>query len=120
MNRIILAEDEPDLRNFLSDELRNKDFVVTAVDNGADAVVADAEGSFDLALLDMMMPGLNGVQSIRVLKRIMPELPIIALTGYVGRGYMAEAMAYGVTCFAKPVDMQELLTEINSRLNGKS
>lgn len=119
MFRIILAEDDPDLRHYLSDELRNNDFVVTAVDNGADAVVAVAEGSFDLALLDMMMPGLNGVQTIRVLKRIMPELPIVALTGYVGRGFMAEAMAYGVQCFAKPVDMQDLVTEINSHKNGQ-
>lgn len=91
MPNILIAEDETDLREFLRDELTEAGFTVTAVSNGADAVVAATERSIDLFLLDMLMPGLDGIQTIKVLRKIMPQVPIIGLTGYVGRGYMVEA-----------------------------
>ncbi|MCS7260780.1 MAG: response regulator [Anaerolineae bacterium] len=120
MPRILIAEDDPDVRSFLEDELTNAGFTVTAVDNGADAVVAAVEQPFDLYLLDMLMPGLDGIQTIRVLKKLTPDVPIIGLTGYVGLGYMAQAAAYGVICLAKPVVMADLIREINEAIASRS
>ncbi len=114
-----MAEDETDLRNFLVDELTSQRFGVTAVSNGADAVVAAAEERFDLYLLDMFMPGLDGIQVIRILRKLTPGTPILGLTGHVGRGYMAQASAYGITCLSKPVQFDQLLTEINEALAAK-
>lgn len=119
MVRILVAEDETDLRNFLVDELTSQRFGVTAVGNGADAVVAAAEERFDLYLLDMFMPGLDGIQVIRILRKLTPGIPILGLTGHVGRGYMAQASAYGITCLSKPVQFDQLLTEINEALAAK-
>ncbi|PWH18636.1 MAG: response regulator [Ardenticatenia bacterium] len=116
MPRILIAEDDPDVRSFLEDELTSAGFTVTAVDNGADAVVAAVEQPYDLYLLDMLMPGLDGIQTIRVLKKITPDVPIIGLTGYVGLGYMAQAAAYGVICLAKPVVIADLIREINEAI----
>jgi two-component system nitrogen regulation response regulator NtrX len=120
MPRILIAEDDADVRAFLRDELTDAGFSVTGVDNGAEAVVAAAEGSYDLYLLDMLMPGLDGIQTIRVLKKVTPEVPIIGLTGYVGLGYMAQASAYGVICLAKPVVMADLVREINEAISARS
>ena len=119
MARILVAEDETDLRNFLVDELTSQRFGVTAVSNGADAVVAAAEERFDLYLLDMFMPGLDGIQVIRILRKLTPGIPILGLTGHVGRGYMAQASAYGITCLSKPVQFDQLLAEINEALAAK-
>lgn len=116
MPKILIAEDEKDLRDFLQDELSDAGFIVAAVPNGADAVIAAVEERFDLALLDMLMPGMDGLQAIRVLRKVAPGMPILGLTGHVGRGYMAQAAALGVTCLSKPVIMAELIMEVKGLL----
>lgn len=118
MPKILIADDDTDLCDFLREELNEAGFTATTVNNGADAIVLIAEQSFDLVLLDMLMPGLNGIQTIRVLRKVAPDLPILGLTGYVGRGYMAEAAEYGVTCLSKPVIVDDLIDEINQVLSG--
>src|SRR5690242_9211059 len=102
MIKILLAEDEADLRLFLQNELTELGFKVSAVNNGAEAIVTAVEESFDLYLFDMMMPGLDGIHTIRVLRKVTPHVPILGLTGYVGKGYMAQASSYGVICLSKP------------------
>lgn len=118
MPKILIAEDDADVRLFLQEELTEAGFTVTGVGDGADAVVVAVEESFDLYLLDMLMPGLDGIQTIRVLKKVTPDVPIIGLTGYVGLGYMAQASAYGVICLPKPVVMADLIKEINEAIQS--
>lgn len=119
MPKLLIAEDHFDLRNFLQDELTDAGFTTKAVDNGADAIVSAVEETFDLVLPDMLMPGMNGVKTIRVLRKILPNLPIVGLTGYIGRGYMAEAATYGgATCLSKPVKISDLIAEINEAMNN--
>jgi DNA-binding response OmpR family regulator len=118
MQKLLLAEDDTDLRVFLRDELARYQFVVTPVGNGASAVIAAVEENFDAVVLDMLMPGLDGIQTIKVLRRIAPAMPIIGLTGYLGRGYIAEASAYGVRCLAKPVDIEDLVDEIHKTIKA--
>jgi CheY-like chemotaxis protein len=118
MKTILLADDERDLRSFLQSELQHAGFRVTAVASGAEAVIAAVDNPHDLYLLDMMMPGMNGIQTIQVLRKVTPKVPIIGLTGYTGQGYMAQASAYRVTCLSKPVDIEDLLKEIKATLEA--
>jgi two-component system nitrogen regulation response regulator NtrX len=119
MNKILLAEDEPDLRLFLHDELTDMNFKVTVVANGAEAILAAVEEPQDLYVLDMMMPGMDGIQTIRVLRKITPHVPILGLTGHVGQGYMSHASAYGVICLSKPIRIEDLVREINEAISAK-
>lgn len=116
MPKLLVVDDEADVRSFLKEELSREGFVVSTASNGADAIVAAAEQTFDAIILDMLMPGLDGIQVIRVLKKVIPDTPIIGLTGYVGRGYMAQASAFGVVCLSKPVVIADLLKEISGSL----
>jgi two-component system nitrogen regulation response regulator NtrX len=120
MTKILIADDQQDLVEMLYDELSDAGFIVKTVNNGADAVVAAAEENFDLFLLDIFMPGLNGIQAIKVLRKIAPNTPIVGLTGYLGRGYMAEAAMLGVICLSKPIAVDDLLEEIRDTLAMKS
>lgn len=120
MQKILLADDERDLRTFLQTELQTAGFRVTAVANGAEAVIAAVDNPYDLYLLDMMMPGLNGIQTIQVLRKVTPKVPIIGLTGYTGQGYMAQASAYRVPCLSKPVDVDDLVQEIRVQIASAS
>lgn len=119
MLKILLADDNPDLRAFLRDELSEQHFTVTAVSNGAEAVVAAADDKYDLYLLDMLMPGLSGIQTIHVLRKLTPSVPILGLTGHVGQGYMSQASAYGVICLSKPIHIEELIREIDEATKTK-
>ena len=117
MPKILLADDEQDVREFLSEALSGYGFHVRAVANGAEAVTTAVDEHFDLYLLDMLMPGLDGVQTTKVLRKVTPGVPVLGLTGHVGRGYMAKTSAYGVTCVAKPVRIEDLVAEINEQLS---
>ncbi|HEX2995570.1 MAG TPA: response regulator [Anaerolineales bacterium] len=119
MTKILLAEDDQDVRHFLRDELTDHNFKVTAVGNGAEAIVAAVDEPYDLYVLDMMMPGMDGIQTIRVLRKVTPAVPILGLTGHVGQGYMSQASAYGVTCLSKPIRIEELIREIEEITNPK-
>lgn len=120
MKKILLAEDEEDLRNFLYDELTDAGFSITPVKDGSEVVVAVVDEVFDLFLLDMLMPKLDGIQTIRILHRIVPNVPIIGITGYLNQGYMLQAVTfYGVTCLSKPIAMATLIAEINKALRRK-
>ncbi|MBM4425023.1 MAG: response regulator [Chloroflexi bacterium] len=124
MTKILIVDDECDVRESLSDALTDAGFQVAAAPDGAEALILIAEQAFDLVLLDMMMPGIDGIQLIRVLDRIAPGLPLIGLTGYLGKGYMSHSAAYGITCLSKPVPIADLIREINEtvalRKNAKA
>jgi DNA-binding response OmpR family regulator len=116
MQKILIVDDDTTLLDYLQEELSDVGFEVQTYDNGADAIVATAEQSYDLILLDMMMPGLDGIQVVRVLRKIAPKVPIIGLTGYVGRGYMSQAMGLGVSILTKPVEVSSLVKVINKTI----
>lgn len=116
MKRLLIVDDDVNLLSFFQEELQQAGFEVTVKDNGADAIISAAEEEFDLILLDMLMPGLDGIKVTRVLRKIIPNVPIIGLTGYVGRGYLSQAMGLGVPILTKPVVMSDLIHEINRAL----
>jgi len=120
MIKILLDEDEPDLRAFLREELTELHFTVTAVNDGAEAIIAAVDEAYDLYILDMMMPGLDGIQTMRVLRKVTPSVPILGLTGHIGQGYMAHASAYGVICLSKPIRTEDLVREINETIKTKT
>jgi len=113
--KLLVAEDDTAMREALQMQLTRAGFDVTAVDNGADAVIAATEQEFDLALLDLVMPGLNGIQAARMLRRIKPGLPLVALTAYAA-DYGAQAAALGLTCLSKPMPMEALVRELRAAL----
>ncbi len=116
MKRLLIVDDDVNLLTFFEEELTQAGFSVTIRDNGADAIIAAAEEEYDLILLDMLMPGLDGIKVTKVLRKITPGIPIIGLTGYVGRGYLSQAMELGVPILTKPVVMTDLILEINQAL----
>lgn len=71
MKRILIADDDSDLRLFLKDSLGDAGYYVKDVKDGADAIVELADERFDLAILDMLMPGMDGIKTGRVLRKIL-------------------------------------------------
>jgi len=118
MKKILVVDDDINLLNYLHEELTSAGYYAQPYSNGGDALVAAAEQEFDLVLLDMLMPGIDGIQMIRILRKIAPNLPVIGLTGYVGRGYLSQAMSLGVNIFTKPISMTELIRQMEAAITG--
>ena len=118
MLKLLIVDDDVNLLSFLGEELVNAGFEVKTLDNGADAIVAAVETTYDLILLDMLMPGMDGIRVIKVLRKIIPHVPIIGLTGYASKNYVTEANILGVRILSKPVVFNELVKEIKHAIEA--
>jgi DNA-binding response OmpR family regulator len=119
MNRILVAEDEPRIAAFLEKGLRANGFTVTTVDDGADALDLAATGDFDLLVLDVGLPSLDGFEVLRRLRGEGRTLPIIILTARDGVADTVAGLEGGADDYvAKPFRFDELLARIRIRLRG--
>jgi DNA-binding response OmpR family regulator len=118
---ILIVEDDPALGLLLHDLLRLEGFKATLVRDGKEALPTFHSGRFDLALLDVMLPGRDGFELTSDLRKVAPGLPIVLLTA---RGRV-EDRVHGLKCGAddyvtKPFDNEELLLRIRSVMKRSS
>ena len=117
MKKILLADDEKNFAEVLKTELNEAGYNVILVRDGVEAVIKAVDNRFDMALLDIMMPNLDGVNAVRILKKIDPDLPVITFSGVAGSGDMASSIKAGaIRCLTKPFSIEQLLAEIKKAL----
>ncbi len=105
-----MVDDEKDFLDSLAERLGNRDFNVTTVTEGAQAVKAAKKGSFDLALLDLNLPGMDGMEVLQILKKKHKFLEVLILTGYGKINSAVEATKLGAYSYLeKPFDFEKLL-----------
>lgn len=122
-HRILIVEDHTLLRAGLKALLdRDPEFeIVGEADNGRDAVRAVGAHSPDLVLMDLSMPGMNGMEAIRDIKRRYPETRILVLTIHKAEEYIHEALRAGTDGYIlKDATHDELRVAVRSVLNGKT
>lgn len=116
MQRILLAEDSAPIQILISSVLQAAGHSVEVVDNGAAAVSAAATGSYDLILMDVQMPILDGLAATRQIRASETgggRLPIVALTANATSGEVERCRLAGMDVFlSKPVDLDLLLATI--------
>jgi CheY-like chemotaxis protein len=124
MPRFLLVDDQSHVRDAIVLALRAKNFEGIAVDNGSAALNAFDASHFDLAIVDIYMPGMDGVTLIKALRERNPKLPIVAISGvHLGTSgrtalsflQMSPNLA-GVTCLQKPFRTGELLQAIETAI----
>lgn len=121
MKRLLLVEDEPGLVMTLTDRLGREGYAVETSGDGESALERAASGSFDLVLLDVMLPRLNGFDLLRELRRRGTDTPVIVLTA---RGQVIDkvvGLKLGADDYVtKPFEMLELLARIEAKLRRPS
>jgi sigma-B regulation protein RsbU (phosphoserine phosphatase) len=117
MARVLVVEDEPGIALGLEDSLRLEGYQVEVVDNGASASRRALEESFDLVLLDVMLPGKNGFEVCRDLRRSGFDAPIIFLTARTQERDRVEGFDLGANDYVtKPFSPKELMARVRSLL----
>lgn len=120
--KILLADDHAILRDGIKAVLEtDANFEIAAeADNGNDAIRLSAELKPDIAILDINMPYMNGIEATKVIKKSNSKIKIIILTMYENENYILDAMSAGVNGYmSKMCDMEEFLLAVRSVANGK-
>jgi two-component system NtrC family response regulator len=108
--RILIAEDEKPQRDLLEGFLKKEGFSVEATANGREALQRLTGGFFDIVALDYKMPELDGLQTLKEIRKIYPDLPVIMMTAYGTIETAVASMKEGALDYlTKPIDLEELL-----------
>ena len=111
MRTILVVEDYEDVRGMLKILLESEDFHVLEAATGAEALTAIKSERPDVILMDLALPGFDGLETIRRIRKIdgFQNTSIIVLTAYTGQSIYATALRAGANYFmAKPIDFDEL------------
>ncbi|MDV2496471.1 MAG: response regulator [bacterium] len=115
--KILVVDDEPDFCEALRDFLGSKGFEVAIALSGEEALPAYMQEKPDVVLLDIQMPGMDGLETLRELKALDPEAAVIMLTTIVDEPLAKQARAKGALEYiTKPIDMDYLDTTIATTL----
>lgn len=119
MERILWADDEIDLLKPHIMFLQSKGYEVETAYNGGDALDALAHGRFDLVLLDENMPGLSGLETLTMINRQYPQLPVIMITKSEEENIMNQAIGNKISDYLiKPVNPNQILLSIKKNLHS--
>ncbi|MFT5701778.1 MAG: DNA-binding response OmpR family regulator [Desulforhopalus sp.] len=112
--KVLLVDDEEDFIKTLSQRLEMRGLKVTAATRGEDAVSLAEKQSFDAIVIDLAMPGMDGLETLKLIKENNPDAEIVMLSGQGTVKASTEAMKLGAEDFLeKPVNMAELLEKID-------
>ena len=118
--KILIIEDEPQLARFVELELTHEDYTVTKAYDGRDGLTLAESGDFDLILLDIMLPGLNGIEVLRRLRKT-SDVPVIMLTARDAVMDKVSGLDMGANDYiTKPFAIEELLARIRVTLRQNS
>jgi DNA-binding response OmpR family regulator len=114
-----VIEDEARIQAFLARGLEAEGYTVSAAGDGREGLDLAATARWDLVVLDLLLPGLNGLQVLRELQRAKPELPVVILSARGDVQTKVRGFELGATDYVpKPFSLDELLARIRVRLRG--
>jgi DNA-binding response OmpR family regulator len=120
MPRILIAEDEERIASFLEKGLRANGFSTTLVTDGNSAASAARDGDFDLLLLDLGLPGQDGLAALRQIRARGERLPVIVLTAREAVPDRVAGLEGGADDYVtKPFSFEELLARVRVRLRDE-
>src|SRR6185503_14059747 len=119
MRRVLVVDDDRTMVKTLSDVLTYKGWEVGNAYSGEEAVNAAARQPYDVILMDVKMPGMDGVDAFKAIKTLRPESTVVLMTAYAAQERLAEAEQSGVwRVLSKPVNIPALIELLSGALNG--
>jgi two-component system response regulator AtoC len=118
--KILAIDDEVNIRRLLSEELALEGFVVETAETGEQGLAMLSGACFDLALVDLQLPGMNGIDVIKRIKRMPISLEVILITGHGNMEAAVHSMELGARGFlTKPFKLSELIPLIDRVVKHK-
>jgi len=109
MVKILIVDDDDELRSNISTVLDEKGYSTETASSGIEAIEMSSTGNYDIVLLDLMMPGMNGMDVLFTLKRNAPKTKVIIMTAFASIDNSVQAMKKGASDYiAKPFQVYDL------------
>ncbi|MBN1622538.1 MAG: response regulator [Endomicrobiales bacterium] len=120
IKKLVLAvDDDPDMLWVLQDFIADFGFDVIAVNNGKDALEQTRNNKFDLIILDIAMPVMDGIETLREIKKVNPGQKVIMITAFRDEKMVSDSFKEGaLDCIFKPFDLKNF-REILGKVVGK-
>jgi len=118
--RVLVVDDEQEFVATLIKRLSRRGFACEGVFTGADAIIAVGERDFDVVLLDMKLPDIEGNEVLREMKKLKPETQVVILTGHISAQDGMEGIGDGAEDYLmKPVEFESLLEALQRACRSK-
>jgi DNA-binding NtrC family response regulator len=112
--KVLLVDDEEEFVETLAERMRTRGMDVSTTNSGSDALKLVDDEDFDVVVLDLMMPGIDGLDALKRIKRRRPDIQVVLLTGHATVEKGVEAIKEGALEFLeKPVDLASLTEAIH-------
>ena len=121
--RLLLVDDEEGFVDVLTKRLKRRNIITAKAYNGVDGIQLLMKSPFDVAVVDLKMEGMDGIELLKVFKNMDPNLPVIILTGHGSAQASRDGIAFGAYDYlSKPYDLEELIAKIEAAVidGGKS
>ncbi|GKU80130.1 response regulator transcription factor [Paenibacillus sp. L3-i20] len=116
-HKVLVIEDEPTLARLLSYNLTQEGYETTVIDHGGEGLQTALQGTFDLIILDIMLPGLNGFEVLNRLRQNRVRTPVIILTARNAEEEVVQGLKHGADDYiTKPFGVAELLARVSAVL----
>jgi DNA-binding NtrC family response regulator len=113
--RVLLVDDEEGYVNVLANRLSRRNMDVTRTYSGQTAIQSLRGAEFDVAVLDLKMEDMDGIEVLKILKKLDPRMEIIMLTGHGSVQAAREGIEYGAFDYlSKPCELEELVDKIRA------
>jgi two-component system, cell cycle response regulator CpdR len=113
MIRILLAEDDDSMREYLARALERTGYGVTAVESGIAALALLQQGGYDLLLTDIVMPELDGIELAQRASALHPDMRVMFITGFAAVTLQNGAMPPEAKVLSKPFHLRDLVLEVD-------
>ena len=118
--RVLIVDDEDDFRETIVKRLNARKILAEGAASGVKALEVLADKDFDVIVLDVKMPEMDGIETLRHIKKLKPEIEVIMLTGHASMEFGLKGMQLGAFDYVmKPAPLNELLDTIGQAFNKK-
>ena len=119
--RLLLVDDEVGYLEVLAKRLTRRGFKITTANTGAEAIRALRKSDFDVAVVDLKMEDMDGIEVLKVLKRMVPALHVIILTGHGSERAAREGISQGAFDYLiKPIGLDPLIARIHAAMSSET
>ena len=118
--RLLFVDDEKGFVDVLSNRLGKRDIDVTKAYSGSEGIQALRKQDFDVAILDLKMEDMDGIEVLKIFKKMFPQMEVIMLTGHGSEKAAREGIEFGAFDYLmKPCDLKELLVKIREAVHSR-
>lgn len=119
--RLLIVDDEEGFVNVIANRLGRRGIDATKALSGTDAVQALRKEDFDVAVLDLKMEDMDGIEVLKIFKKMLPQMPVIMLTGHGSERAAKEGIEYGAFDYlTKPCELEDLVEKFREAIDREA